>query len=200
MRRILILALMMVASVHSFAQTALPAQCEVWLPRNIDKDVISKVQAYKILKKPYGQMPAPKEKNYWIVFSDREDNVTYVSPKSGSAKYTTLKFNERLIIASVKNDYALVYSEPKVEKFPKISSAAETKGWVPLSKLLLWNKGLADDADITYKAVICSNLNTSFSSEASADSYMSLYHSPTGKPHDKLKADMHFYFIVKATT
>ena len=183
--------------MHSFAQTQLPAQCEVWLPKNLDKDVISRTQAYKVLRKPYGQSPSPKEKHYWVVFSDREDNVTYVSPKSGSAKYKMLEFNERLIIASIKNDYALVYREPKVEKYPLISSAAESMGWVPLSKLLLWNKGLADDADITYKAVICSNLNTSYDAGSSADAYMSLYHSPNGRPHDKLKADMHFYFIVK---
>lgn len=192
MKKSLFLFSFVFLSLAANAQPKLPGQCEVWLPKSIDKEVINKKEAYAITKWPYGQTPAPSEKSYWIVFSDRDDNTAYVSPKKGADSCATLSFNERLIIASIKNGYALVYSEPKTEKYPYISSAAKSKGWVPLTNLLLWTKGLADDADISYKAVICANLNVS-GSEAEGK----LYKSPTGKAVGQLKTDMHFYFIMK---
>lgn len=174
------------------AKPALPSQCEVWLPKVLDADVIQKNDAYKVAQSPYGQNLMPSHKSYWIVFSDRENNQTYEQPKGNAAKCTTLGFNERLIIASIKNGYALVYSEPKVSKYPYISDAAESKGWVPMSNLLLWNKGLADEADIMYKAVICANLN-----QSGNESEGQLYKSPSGKSVGQLKTDMHFYFVMK---
>lgn len=192
MKKSLIIFATTFLSLVVYAQPKLPDQCEVWLPKSIDKEVINKKDAYTVASKPYGQKPVPVEKNYWIVFSDRDNNTTYVEPKSGAASYTTLAFNERLIIASIKNDYALVYSEPKAERYPYISSAAVSKGWVPLSNLLLWTKGLADDADISYKAVICANLNVDGSETEGL-----LYKSPNGNAVDQLKTDMRFYFIMK---
>lgn len=170
----------------------LPAQCEVWLPKSIDKEVINKKDAYALLRAPHGQSPVPAEKSYWIVFSDREQNPAYQAPRKGAEVCSTLRFNERLIIAKIKSGYALVYSEPKAEKYPYISSAAESKGWVPLDHLLLWTKGLSDDADISYKAVICANLDVSGS-----DTEGKLYKSPTGSVVGQLRTDMHFYFIMK---
>ena len=192
MRKLIIAVLCLSVTIMMSAQPKLPGQCEVWLPKVIDKEVVSKKDAYTIAKKPYGQSPAPAQKSYWIVFSDRDNNTTYEQPKKGAAKCTELSFNERLIIASIKDGYALVYSEPKAELFPLISSAAKSKGWVPMSNLLLWTKGLADDADISYKAVICANLNVSGS-----DAEGKLYRNPNGKAVGQLKTDMHFYFIMK---
>lgn len=192
MKRSLIVSAIAFLSFVVNAQPKLPGQCEVWLPKSLDKEVINKKDAYAVSKKPYGQTPAPSEKSYWIVYSDRDNNTTYMAPRSGAAICTTLTFNERLIIASIKDEYALVYSEPKTEKYPFISSAAVSKGWVPLSNLLLWTKGLADDADISYKAVICANLNVSGS-----DTEGKLYTNPVGKAVGQLKTDMRFYFIMK---
>ena len=192
MKKLLIVFAIAFLSLAVNAQPKLPGQCEVWLPKSIDTEVVNKKDAYAVVSKPYGQTPIPAEKNYWIVFSDRDDNTTYVEPRSGAASYTKLAFNERLIIASIKNDYALVYSEPKTERYPYISSAAVSKGWVPLSHLLLWTKGLADDADISYKAVICVNLDVKGNNSAGW-----LYKNPKGKSVEKLKSNMRFYFIMK---
>lgn len=171
----------------------LPAQCKVWLPQSIDKEVINKKDAYALLRGRYGQSPEPAEKSYWIVFSDRDSNPTYATPRKGAAVCSELRFNERLIVAKIDNGYALVYREPKTEKYPNISSAAESKGWVPLDHLLLWTKGLADDADISYKAVICANLNVSGNDTTEGN----LYKNPTGSAVGQLRTDMHFYFIMK---
>lgn len=192
MKRITIAAILISLSFVSLAQPKLPAQCEVWLPKAIDKEVVSKKDAYSVVSKPYGQSPAPSQKSYWKVVSDRSNNVTYNAPKKGAQLCTTLEFNEQLIIASIKDGYALVYREPKTEKYPFISDKAQSKGWVPMSNLLLWTKGLADDADISYKAVICANLNVNGS-----DTEGKLYKNPSGKAVGQLKTDMHFYFIMK---
>lgn len=192
MKRSLIVSIVIFLSLVVKAQPELPVFCEVWLPKSLDKEVIKKKDAYAVLEKPYGQKPTPSQKNYWIVFSDRDNNVTYMTPKSGSAICTKLAFNERLIIASIKDGYALVYSEPKTEKYPFISSAAKSKGWVPLSNLLLWTKGLANDADISYKAIICANLDAKGSTSEGK-----LYKNPAEKYVEQLSTDMHFYFVMK---
>lgn len=179
-------------AISAVAQPALPPQCKVWLPKILDNDVISKKDAQTVLKSGYGQNPAPARKSYWVVFSDRDNNTLY-STSSGSSSCGSLKFNERVIIAEISsNGYALVYSEPKNERYPLISSAAQSKGWIPLNRLLLWDKCLADDAGVSYKAVICANLNATGN-----DSEGWLYKHPSGKAVDKLKTDMHFYFIMK---
>ena len=192
MKKLIVSFLVVMSSIMAIAQPKLPGQCEVWLPKSIDKEVIKKSDAVAILKKPYGQNLASGEKNYWVVFSDRDNNPAYNAPKQGATQCATLSFNERLIIASIKDGYALVYNEPKTEKYPYISSAATSRGWVPIQNLLLWTKALADEADISYKAVICANLNVSSSSNEGK-----LYKNPTGKAVGQLRTDMHFYFIMK---
>lgn len=194
MKKILLTILIAAFSGQLFAQTALPANCSVWLPKKLDVQVIRKTDASAITKDPYyGQNPAPAHKHYWVVYSDRDNNPTYDAPKSGARQFSKLAFNERLIIAKIQSGYALVYTEPKNERYPLISSAAVSKGWVKLDNLLLWNKGLADDADISYKAVICANLNT-----ASNEAEGKLYKSPTSQtPVGGLTANMQFYFIMK---
>lgn len=192
MKKLTISLLSILSIFTAYSQPKLPGQCEVWLPKAIDKEVISNIDAYKVATKPYGQTPAPSQKNFWVVYSDRENNPTFSEPKKGASRCGSLSFNERLIIASIKNDFALVYSEPKSERYPYISSAAISKGWVPLSSLLLWSKGLANSADISYKAVICANLDVNGS-----DSEGRLYKHPNGAPCGNLKTNMYFYFIMK---
>lgn len=192
MKRIILSFVSVCFGLSLAAQTNLPGNCEVWLPKTLDTDVISKADAVKTTQSPYGQTPAPSQKHYWTVYSDRDNNDTYAEPRNGAAKFATLSFNEKLNIAVIKNGYALVYTEPKVERYPLISSAAVSRGWVPMSKLLLWQKGLADNAGISYKAVICANLNVGGSSSEGK-----LYKSPNGKAVDQLKTNMKFYFIMK---
>lgn len=192
MKRLFLTIIAAVVCANTFAQTALPATCSVWLPKKLDTEVIKKTEALTVTRSPYGQSPAPSRKNFWVVYSDREHNVTYQSPRSGSAKFSELSFNERLIIAKIENGYALVYSEPKTERYPYISSAATSRGWVPMSNLLLWTKGLADEAYISYKAIICANLNV-----GSSDAEGKLYKAPNGSPVGKLATNMQFYFIMK---
>lgn len=141
----------------------------------------------------FGQRREPKDRRFWIVYSDRDNNPTYESP-DGSVRYKSLNLNDRLRIAQIRNGYALVYDEPQADiAYPKISQYAECKGWVPMKNLLVWHSCPADEAGIYYKALLCVNL------DHNADSNLgNLYRNPTNKSKfEKLSTDMRFYFVMK---
>ena len=192
MKRLISVFLFLLLGFFAFAQVDKPARCEVWQPKILKSNVLQEDVAIKVLSGNHGQTPAPSQKWFWVVFSDRENNVTYSGPGTNYGKYKALKFNQRVIIAKIKSDFALVYSEPKSEKYPLISSEAEIMGWIPMSNLLLWSNGLADKRGISYKAVICSNAN-----EKDSGQELKLFKSPQGGNAKQLKTDMRFYFIYK---
>ena len=73
-----------VASSH--AQTDLPGSCSAFYPEVLAKKaVIGVTDANAISKGNYGQTPKPASPKHWVVYSDREDNVTYTKP-DGSVK------------------------------------------------------------------------------------------------------------------
>ena len=141
----------------------------------------------------FGQKKDVRDKRFWVVYSDRDDNTTYAAP-DGSSKFKSLMFNERVRIAQIKNGYALVYSEPQADiAYPMISQYAECKGWVPMKNLLLWHTCPADDVGIYYKALLCVNLD-----QKSDSNLGNLYRNPKNKnKFEKLATDMKFYFVMK---
>lgn len=141
----------------------------------------------------FGQKREPKDRRFWIVYSDRDNNVTYTAP-DGAAKYKTLSMNETLRIAQIKNGYALVYTEPQVEiAYPMISQYAECKGWIPMKNLLIWHSCLADDYGIYYKALLCVNLDQTTDSDLGR-----MFRNPTNKEvYTSVPTDMKFYFVMK---
>lgn len=171
-------------------------KCEVGLPRQLNQVLLKESDMNKFMKSAdFGQSNTLER--YWNVFSDREGNVTYQSPSTSAAKYTTLKFGEELRIAKISGQFALVYAEPQYGvEYPAISSSAVCKGWVPMSKLLLWHSCLASDSGIYNKALLCVNLDEV---NSNTDSNIGIgYRNPETKSHKgRLTADMNFYFIMK---
>ena len=197
-RVILLFALAMFGFVGiGKAQTSLPGQCKVYYPKNLaTKAVIDLTDASAIAKYPYGQTEKPANLKHWVVYSDRDDNVTYKKP-DGKEAHDKLKFNEQVRIAKIENGYALVYTEPKAGiEYPKISSEAldMSRGWVPMSKLLLWHSCPADQFGIYQKALICYNLDEMKDGSKRAK----LFKSPDDLSiFDQLSTDMKFYYIMK---
>ena len=142
----------------------------------------------------YGQVgKEPSSKKYWIVYSDRADNNTYVAPGS-TRVYKTLGWNEPLRIARISGKYALVYVEPnKKVKWPKISPDAICMGWIPMDHLLLWDTCLADDKGILYKALVCRNVDATQSS-SSGKRYL---HPTMQSKSVSMDSGIRFYFIMK---
>ena len=200
MKRITLLFLLFVwASVISSAQIpTLPEQCQAFYPELLQTNpVLKEADANDFMKKSnYGQRnKAPRNKTFWVVYSDRADNVTYTEP-GGKVEYSTLDFNQRLRIAQIKDSYALVYDEPmQAIEYPLISKDAVCKGWIPMKNLLLWHNCLANERGIYNKALLCFNLDKADKDNAS---YGQIYKNPSDKRNfEQGTTDLNFYFVMK---
>lgn len=181
--------------VSASAAPSLPDKCQVFYPDALLSSPVLKETDMKAFSKnsDFGQKKEPSDRRFWIVYSDRDENVTYAAP-DGAAKYKTLSMNETLRIAQIKNGYALVYYEPQEDiAYPMISQHAECKGWVPMKNLLIWHSCLADDYGIYYKALLCVNLDQ----ESDSNLGRKFFNPANKEVYEKIATDMKFYFIMK---
>lgn len=194
MRRFIPIIVAIMLGVVTVSAQKLPGKCSVWYPATLAKKAVIEESDLKEFAKgsKYGQ-GSESTNRHWVVYSDRDNNTTYTTP-GGAPTNTPLAFNEQVRIAQIQGDYALVYYEPLPGiEYPKISSGAESKGWIPMKNLLLWHSCPADKHGIYQKALICANLDA-----AGGESHGNLYLNP-GRMSDvrPLSADMKFYFIMK---
>lgn len=185
--------LLFFGGVELYAQPSLPAKAEVFLPNALFDSVLDYDKVAALAEShDYGQSGTrPAELKYWEVYSDREDNVTYMDPE-GTEPCGMLEFNEKVRIAKVEGRYALVYKDA-IGKYPEISKYAVCRGWVPMDNLLLWGSCPADDKGVYYKALICYNMDI-----RTDISKMGGYLSPSMKGRSfPLTTDLRFYFIMK---
>lgn len=208
MKKILILTIVLLAfafDVMAQVVPTLPKGCEAFLPKILlETEVLKESDANQLTNDPtWGQNDDPGEgrRKYWIAYSDRQDNPTYYSPSFSSKKYKSLRLSERVIIARIDRGYALVYSEPQHgRQWPAISKDAECKGWVPMSKLLLWSTCLANEHGIYNKALLCLNLDQT---QSRKNDLGVGYTNPDKRDGSnsqyrvRLKTDMDFFFIMK---
>lgn len=192
------LSLFLTAVIGSaLAAPQMPKKCEAFRPKKLGAIILTEKEAAAFMKSgDFGQTDAPGkgQATYWDVYSDRADNTTYESPNS-STKFSSLNFNERVRIAQIQGNYALVYSEPKVGlQYPLISELAECKGWIPMNHLLLWQSCLANDRGIYNKALLCVNLEAKNISGTLGAGYLNPNQKGKSIP---LMTDMNFYFIMK---
>lgn len=199
MKRIVSLVFVMLFNITALlADVTLPAKCEAFMPTLLYKSsVLSESDANKIATSAkYGQdVPSLNgEYRYWIVYSDRQNNTTYVGPSKDSGKYKELDFNEKLRIAKIQNGFALVYREPKEGTlYPAISTDAESMGWVPMDKLLLWTTCPVNDKGIYHKALLVYNLDN-----ANSQVIGKKFKNPEDLNHyESIITGDRFYFIMK---
>lgn len=182
-------------SINASAQTSLPEKCQAFYPYVLQSSVVlSETAVEKLLSNPsLGQKMSPRDKRFWIVFSDRDNNVTYTTP-GGTKKHSILNLNDKLRIAQLVNGYALVFVEPVEDiAYPKISQYAECKGWISVDNLLLWHSCPANDAGIYNKALLCVNLD-----KQTDINLGKVYSNPDNrKVYETLETNMHFYYVMK---
>ena len=194
MKKTAILLACILAAIQLPAQPKLGKTVSVSRPSVLDGRIIKEKEAYTVLKAPYGQDQAKDGRgSFWEVFSDRRENPVYSAPGGGQV-IGKLEIGDKLRIAEIKSGYALVYTDPK-NKYPEISPSAKSIGWVPMEKLLLWQKVLSDDIGISMKAVICADLDQK--GKLKTVDGRKRYFSPTGDEGLSLPSDMHFYYIYK---
>ncbi len=134
---------------------------------------------------------------FWMAYSDRDNNVAYMQPTGNERSPLTLAFHQKVIIADIKSDRALVYLDNKMAHYPDIPSYAKSIGWVPMENLLLWNQCPTDDRGVQKKALIAIKLNIT---DERSNLKGRLYLSPDDvKGTEDLDMDMNFYFVMKET-
>lgn len=183
------------ALAEVFAQTNLPEQCKAFYPEILQTSVVLKESdARKLLKSSsLGQRGSVRDKRFWVVYSDRDNNTTYTAP-GGTEKFRTLSLNDRLRVAQIKDGYALVYDEPMEDiAYPMISQRAESMGWIPVDKLLVWHSCPANEAGIYNKALLCVNLDKQRDSNLGK-----VYGNPDDRSdYTALETNMNFYYVMK---
>ena len=203
MKRIACLAIIIALSLFSIdagAQakitTQLPGKCTAFRPESLFGSILFTDVAQKLASSnDYGQNTSgSRGKEYWIVYSDRADNPTYVAPGS-TVQFSKLSFNERVRIAKIENGYALVYNEPKEQAiYPSISSQCEWRGWVPMNKLLLWNTCPANRKGIYEKAMLCANIDENLDN----GNLGKLFKDPKNlRQFQPLSINFNYYFVMK---
>lgn len=198
-----VLSLLLMAAPFSSGQApSLPSsgKTDIRVPKEFRDGVLRESDAIRIISSNnLGKTGNTKE--YWVVYSDRQDNITY-KESTGSAKYTTLEFNQRVRIADIKNGRALVYEDlkPSDRRWPKLPVASDEYicyGWVPLSNLLLWDTCPADDKGIYNKALLSLNLDAAGGRGRTEKDAHKCYMSPDGSGEKKYTLDEKIYYIMK---
>lgn len=195
MKRLVLLFVLVLGASSVFAQTDLPSECQAFYPEVLLESSILTEKVVDDLQKSldYGQIKQPRNKRFWVVYSDRCDNVTYTSP-NGSTPYQKLDFNEKVYIAKIVNGWALVYTEPKGGiPYPTISGEATSRGWISMKNLLLWRTAIASQNEIYYKALLCVNLDESSKTATTGRKYL----NPNKKTSAPIESSMGFYFVMK---
>ncbi len=191
MKKIIIVSFLAICYVLQ-AQTTLPVNVKVYLPGFIKSPNGNNNTEWDdlIRKGKYGK----NTNTYWEVYSDKDGNQTFESPHGGSP-FKRLSFGQKLIIADIQNNFALVYKEGEFSQtYPTIKG--ESLGWVSLDDLLLWDRCPMDKNQVFRKAVVLINLNANSRGDIAPD-FLSNPHNgaKSGKSANKLE----FYFIMKTT-
>ena len=199
MKRLLLLAFVLGLGFSANAveiSTPLPSKCEAFYPELLKVGFLTEKQVKEFLKSgDYGQRHSKNGeagREHWVVFSDRDNNSTYIAPESRTI-YKELAFNERVNIAQIKDGWALVYTEPKQEKYPLFSGQIEWKGWIKMDKLLLWHTCPANEKGIYNKAMLCVNLdekNTGLNGRC-------VKNPDHPDKFEPIRLDFRYYFVMK---
>ena len=186
------------SAICAMAQVpSLPTKCTAFRPDALYKAILIRSDMEKLSSsKDFGQTSCARgedKKEHWVVYSDRADNPAYSAPRS-TTQCGKLEFNEKVIIAQIRDGYALVYKDPKNETYPKISAGATVIGWVPMSKLLLWDTCPANSKRIYEKAMLCANIDERIDN----GNLGKLFKDPRNtKVYEGLSINFNYYFVMK---
>lgn len=197
-RALFLFAFILLCTSSAFADVTL-TECYAFRPSVLNKNIVKQSEIEELLKSSKNKKQAwgqTVDTNvYWEVFSDRSDNITYESPMAGSPIYKRLALGQKLRIAEIKNNYALVYEENASGLiYPKISRSAKSMGWIPMKHLLLWIDCPANESYIYKKALIVGNIDNARNDVKLGYYYTNPFNNQDRKP---LHSTMNFFFQMK---
>ena len=180
------------------AQPQLPPEVEAKLPLLLSKSHPCEDALYEEFRSGINSKWGQKQTvdKFWIAYSDRADNTAYMSPNTNAQKSPKkLSFGEKVYIAKIENDMALVYTDTRPEACPMISCVAKSVGWVPMDNLMLWNTCPTDKRGVLNKAIIAIKLNNLVQDQLYQGR---LYKNPDDHSQSQvLSMDMNFYYVMK---
>ena len=189
------LACILFTSLSISAQDA-PQKCTAFRPQVLGQYLVTKQTADNLASSAYGQNGTNTNK-YWDAYSDRAANPLYASPNTSSPTGKSLKFNEKVRIATIKGEFAQVFVEnkPGAQDYPNISDDITVKGWVPMKNLLLWNSCPTNENNIYRKALIMHNIDMTVNAELG---YISDHPDPAkATSSQEISPSMKFHYIMK---
>ena len=166
----IILADLVLLAPVSYAQKLknVPRKNDAYRPEMVTRPSISMSMVQLFPGKKYGQGSESGSftKDYWDVYSDRDNNQTFADPK-GKDPYATLSFREKVRIATIRGNYALVYAIPpgNAVAYPALPANIEWKGWIPMDNLLLWDHVLCGNTGEPMKFLLSNVVQISTSSD-----------------------------------
>lgn len=93
----------------------------------------------------------------WIVYSDKDFNVSFISPESENVK-DTLRFMDKFYIADIKGEWINII-KAEVNKKNRFLSKQKDYGWIHSKNLLLWNRCLLEN-NLSKQVYIVNNIDT----------------------------------------
>jgi len=104
----------------------------------------------------------------WQVFSDRDDNPTYMQARVGASEKKRLKFLERFYVSDWEGDFLHLVKDPYISERGELSESQEDYGWVKMDKLLLSTHCFRTKDHINKKIAILNTINTDRKTDFSA--------------------------------
>lgn len=115
MKKANILIGLIIATLSCTAQVKLPELCQVGMPRILNSELIKEREIKQFLASPdWGQ--SQKVDKYWVVYSNRENNITYNKPSKSSGRFSSLNFKEELRIAKLRNSIFSFKREKSIDE------------------------------------------------------------------------------------
>lgn len=129
----------------------IPKECKVHKPM-YSHDFLNQELLDAYVEKNYEV--SEKTNEYWVAYSDRSHNVTYVT-NSTATPYSELGFKEKVRIARIRKGFALVYkTQDESAAFPQIPEDVEWKGWIPMQNLVFMDKAMVNDLGIPISVLV----------------------------------------------
>lgn len=145
---------------------------------------------------------------FWAVYSDRDENQTYLDKTCSSKPYMRIDFLDRFIVAQESEDAVrLVRFDPSNQPFEdkpgskkgefqfKKGAESEDVGWIKKKYLLLWNNALVDDStNYTVKAISVKRLEEKADiAQIIKKGILDLYNNPAEDPKFDAKKDINLF-------
>lgn len=133
-----------------------PKKTEVFRPAVVDEAVFTEKMSLSLKDQKYGQSGTGRgfQKKYWDAYSDREDNVTYATNRT-KEPYGKLSYLQKVRIAQIRTDAALVYAVPDEETvYPALPKDVKWLGWIPMDRLILWDRAPVSEEGLDIKVLL----------------------------------------------